>query len=138
MPDPPPPGRSRVGASPTVEVEVARRAGLSVSELHALRHLSQGPLGPADLARRLGVTTAASSGIVDRLVKHGHVQRRPHAEDGRRTEVFLTHPGRLEMVRYLAPMFLALTELDQDLSDADRAVVDGFLTRAQAAIRTLL
>lgn len=124
--------------SALVPVEVARRAGLSVSELHALRHLAQGPLGPAELARRLGVTTAASSGIVDRLVKHGHVQRRAHLEDGRRTEVFITDPGRAEMVRHLAPMFVALTELDQGLSDDERVVVDAFLARAQSAIRTLL
>ncbi|HEX6056672.1 MAG TPA: MarR family transcriptional regulator, partial [Intrasporangium sp.] len=53
---------------------VARRAGMSITELHALRHLSAEPMGPVELARRLRVTSAASSGVVDRLVAHGHAE----------------------------------------------------------------
>jgi len=41
----------------------------SESELHSLRHLLAGPLGPNDLARTLGVTSAASSGIVDAYLR---------------------------------------------------------------------
>jgi len=61
---------------------IARRIGLSESELHSLRHLLAGPLGPNDLARTLGVTSAASSGIVDRLESRGHVSRQasPHRQ----------------------------------------------------------
>ena len=50
--------RGRSGLSLT---EVARRAGLSTSELHSLRHLAMRSMGPVDLARALGVTSAASS-----------------------------------------------------------------------------
>lgn len=117
---------------------VARRAGLSTSELHALRHLSIAPLGPADLARRLGVTSAASSGIVDRLVEHGHAERTPSPTDGRRTEVHLTEAGRVEMIRHLSPMFAALAGVDASLNPQERAVVDRFLADATAAIRLLL
>ena len=116
---------------------VARREGLSTSELHALRHLAVGPVGPVELARRLGVTTAASSGVVDRLVSHGHVVRRPHAADGRRTEVVLTESGRTEMLRMLAPMFAGLAAMDSALSPADRAVVDRYLDGALAAVRAI-
>lgn len=116
---------------------VARRAGISTSELHALRHLSEAPLGPAELARRLGVTTAASSGIVDRLVAHGHVRRVQHREDGRRTEVVLTESGRHEVYRLMAPMFAALAQLDASLSDTERAAVDRFLAGAIAAMRSV-
>ena len=57
-----------VEVSETVPAVVARQAGLSTSELHSLRHLMRGPIGPVDLAKVLGVTSAASSGVVDRLV----------------------------------------------------------------------
>lgn len=117
---------------------VARRADLSASELHALRHLSVAPLGPAELASRLGVTTAAASGVVDRLAAHGHVERRPHPTDGRRTQVLLTATGRSETLVLMMPMFEALARLDDALGDEERAVVDRYLTGAAAAIRTLL
>jgi DNA-binding MarR family transcriptional regulator len=121
-----------------VPVAVARRAGLSVSELHALRHLMQAPLTPGDLARLLGVTSAASSGVVDRLVAHGHAERRPHDVDGRRTDVVVTDSGRIEVLGLLRPMFTALAALDQELSDRDRAVVERFLNGAADALRTVL
>ena len=125
-------------AGSSAPIEVARRAGLSTSELHALRHLSMRPMGPADLARVLGVTTAAASGVVDRLVSHGHAQRRPHTVDGRRTEVHLTDSGRAEAVGHLAPMFAALAQLDASLADDEREVVDRYLDGAIAAVRALM
>ncbi len=118
--------------------EVARRAGLSTSELHSLRHLRDDPLGPVELARALGVTSAAASGIVDRLVSHGHAERRPHPDDGRRTQVVITESGRAEAVTMLAPMFRALATLDGSLADDERAVVERYLRGATAAIRELM
>jgi len=125
-------------AGSAAPVAVARRARLSPSELHALRHLSRAPMGPADLARVLGVTTAASSGVVDRLVANGHAERRPHPGDRRRTEVHLTDSGRAEVVAHLAPMFAALARLDASLTDAERKVVDRYLDGAIGALRSLL
>lgn len=123
------------GASPAA---VARRANLSTSELHALRHLSNAPVGPAELARLLGVTSAAASGVVDRLVAHGHVERHPDPEDGRRTQVRLTPSGRSEAVTHLRPMFEALATLDGSLSQDERKIVERYLSGAVAAIRTVL
>lgn len=121
-----------------VPAAVARRAALSTSELHALRHLMGEALGPVELARRLGVTSAASSGIVDRLVAHGHVERQPHPADGRRTVVSLTDSGRLEVIERMAPMFAALARLDSELTDTERAVVERYLSGATQAMRALL
>ena len=118
--------------------EVARRAGISTTELHSLRHLIGSTMGPVELAKALGVTPAASSGVVDRLVARGHAQRRPHPEDGRRTEVVITESGRLEVFQRLAPMFAALAALDSSLSDEERAVVEHYLRGATAAMRALI
>lgn len=117
---------------------IARRAGLSESELDALELLTRSPVGPADIARHLGVTTAASSGIVDRLVSRGHVVRRPHASDGRRTEVLITDSGRAEVIGHLMPMFTALLALDRSLSPADAEVVEAYLRGAIDALRRVL
>jgi DNA-binding MarR family transcriptional regulator len=117
---------------------VARQAGLSTSELHSLRHLSANPMGPVELARILGVTSAASSGVVDRLVARGHAERRPHPEDGRRTEVVITDSGRAEVLARLQPMFAALAALDNGLTDAERQVVERYLRGATEAMRRLM
>jgi len=117
---------------------IARRTGLSVSELHSLRHLLAGPLGPNDLARTLGVTSAASSGIVDRLESRGHVSRQAHPTDKRRTVVVISDSGRTEVMTELRPMFEGLVAADARLSDEDRHVVDAYLRDIIAAIRSLL
>lgn len=117
---------------------LARRTGLTHNELVALEQLMRHQWGPGELAHHLGVTSAAASGIVDRLVSRGHVQREPHADDGRRTQVVLTDSGRLEVLGHLMPMFLALGELDRSLSDEERPVVDRYLVGAIEAIRRVL
>ncbi|MBM6400541.1 MarR family winged helix-turn-helix transcriptional regulator [Phycicoccus sonneratiae] len=127
-----------VDVAAQVPHEVARKAGLSTSELHSLRHLFEHPMGPVELARVLGVTSAASSGVVDRLASRGHVERRPHPDDRRRTEVVITESGRLEVIRRLAPMFAGLAEVDAALSPAERAVVERYLRGATAAMQALM
>jgi len=127
-----------VDVAAQVPHEVARKAGLSTSELHSLRHLMDTPMGLVELARALGVTSAASSGVVDRLVARGHATRRPHHDDGRRTEVVITETGRVEVFAMLAPMFAGLAQLDSSLSDDERVVVERYLRGATAAMRALL
>ncbi len=117
---------------------VARRANLTHTELTALEQLSRHAWGPGDLARHLGVTSAAASGIVDRLATRGHVERVPHPEDGRRTQVVLTDSGRAEVLGHLMPMFHALDALDRSLDEEERAVVDRYLSAATEAIRRVL
>ena len=117
---------------------VARRAGLSESELLTLGHLSGEQIGPAEVARRLEVSTAAATGIVDRLVGRGHVERRPHPGDRRRTELVLTESGRSESVGHLMPMFVALDRLDRGFTAEERAMVERYLLGANAALEQVL
>jgi DNA-binding MarR family transcriptional regulator len=117
---------------------VSARAGLSANELWALEHLFTEPLGAGELGRRLQVTSAATTQIVDRLAHRGHVEREPHPTDGRRTLVHLTDPGRAEVLDHLMPMFRALAEMDAELSDGEREIVNRYLRRASTAFRSVL
>jgi len=117
---------------------VARRARLSESEMTTLEHLSRAPLGPAEVARLLEVSTAASTGIVDRLVERGHAERSAHLEDRRRVEVRLTESGRAELVEQLSPMFRALAELDASFDEAELAVVERYLRGSTEALRRVI
>ncbi len=117
---------------------VARRAGLSQTELATLEHLMADAIGPSEVAHRLGLTSAAASGIVDRLTARGHVERRPHPQDGRRTQVCVTPSGRAELMGHLMPMFTGLAELDAALEPHDRLIIDRYLQGAIRAMRRLL
>src|SRR6478735_732863 len=116
---------------------IARRAGLSESDLVAMEHLMREPLGPAELARLLNVTTAASTGLVDRLVQRGHVERQPHEQDRRRTQVEVTESGREDVLAHLLPMFVALDRLDGSFTAEERAVVERYLRGAIAVFEDL-
>lgn len=117
---------------------VAKRAGLSETELIALQHLSREQIGPAEIARRLDVSTAAVTGIVDRLASRGHVERRRDPDDRRRTTLHITASGRQEVVTHLLPMFVALDRLDRELGEADRDVIARYLRRATEAFETVV
>lgn len=127
-----------MGLSDDVRRTISGRSGLSVTELHALEHLSTDALGPAEIARLLDVSTAASTGIVDRLEAKGHVERRPHHTDRRRTEVVMTPSAYAEVMAQLAPMFGELARLDEGLSAAERAIVTGYLNAVIRAAATIV
>lgn len=105
----------------------ARRAGLGETELVALQHLAEEALGPAELARRLVVSTAAATGVVDRLVQRGHVERQAHDGDRRRVAVRVTSSGYADLRARLAGTFDALLAWDDEFDDAERAVVARYL-----------
>jgi DNA-binding MarR family transcriptional regulator len=129
--------RQATNAAARVRPVVAHVARLSHSELVALEHLTSGPVGPAELARLLEVTTAASTGIVDRLEARGHVARVADPHDRRRTSVHLTDSGRAEVVGLLQPMVRALQQLDAGFDDDEREVVARYLDGARAAFETV-
>lgn len=122
-----------VVAATQVRRVVARRAKLSELELAALEHVVTKPSSPGELARLLEVSTAASTGVVDRLEHHGHVERRAHATDRRRTEVHVTPSGRTEIVNHLRPMLAALLELDAQFTESEREVIERYLRGVIAA-----
>lgn len=117
---------------------LARRAGLTHAELSFLEHVFEHPAGPSELAQRIGVTSAAATGIVDRLEARGHVERRPHPTDRRRTAIMCTPSGREELLGHMMPMFEELARLDASMSEEERAVVLRFLQAADRAVTRLL
>lgn len=120
------------------EPVLAGRAHLSSNELKALQQLARHRWGPAELARHLGVSTPAATGIVDRLVARGHAIRTSHPTDRRRVLIELTplaHAGTLPL---LTPMLSALAEIDAKMTDTERAAVNQFLADTIQAIEQVL
>lgn len=130
--------RSLLDAGVRIRHVVGRRASLSEVELAALERLSHGPVGPAALARHLEVSSAAATGIVDRLSRRGHLDRVPDEADRRRTQLHLTGSGRGEMQRHLLPMFQGLARLDAEFTDEERAVVERYLRGALECLEAVI
>ncbi|PWJ54914.1 DNA-binding transcriptional regulator, MarR family [Quadrisphaera granulorum] len=115
--------------------ELAARLGLGVNDITALQHLTEGPLGPTDLADRLGLTTASTSLLLDRLEDVGHIWREPHPRDGRRKIVVLTDRSRGLVLEALQPLTTALDRAAADLTEDHADAVISFLTVAATLMR---
>ncbi len=116
---------------------LARSLRSAGSDVDALEHLVVEPLGPTELAQRLGITPAATTLVVDRLVARGHARRRRDPHDGRRTVVDISDAGRRTVLEHVGPMLHRLDGLAQQLSEQETAAVLAYLTGAAEALRNL-
>jgi DNA-binding MarR family transcriptional regulator len=70
-------------------------AGLSVPQFRGLNYIAHHDGSSlSEVAAFLGVTLATASAMVDRLVRAGHVQSTPAADDRRRVQLKITAAGR--------------------------------------------
>jgi DNA-binding MarR family transcriptional regulator len=68
--------------------------GLGVTDTQAVSYLTvHGDRGQNELAADLGLSSSASTALVDRLEREGIAERYPHPNDRRRTLVRLTSRG---------------------------------------------
>jgi MarR family transcriptional regulator, organic hydroperoxide resistance regulator len=65
---------------------ISEWAGLNVTDIECLRFLFQkGISTPSELARHTGLTSGATTAMLDRLEKAGLIERRPNPDDRRGT-----------------------------------------------------
>ena len=112
-------------------VALGRAMGMGSNDVWALERLNmEGPLGPAELGRRLGGMRAASAtALVDRLESAGHVERRRHPSDRRRQVVVTTQRAYEAGGEAILPLVAGLEEVANELTDEERAVVARYLDR---------
>lgn len=119
---------------PRLAAVVAHRMGLSRSEAEAMQHIADQPLGPTELAHRLGLTPSAATLVLDRLEERGHVSRRPDPTDGRRVQAMLSNAAAEEVAGHLMPMLVALEESESEFTASERAAIRRYLERASDAV----
>jgi DNA-binding MarR family transcriptional regulator len=108
--------------------KIGETLGVNVTDMAALEQLlTSGPLTPGELAVRLKVTTAASTQIVDRLERAGHVSRQRQANDRRKVLVVPTANSVDKAFDELAPMLDGLSGVIAGLGQGDRQVIEQFL-----------
>lgn len=98
------------------------------TDLKAMEHLiMSGGLSPTDLARRLGVSTAAVTAVIDRLTALGHASRTQHPTDRRG---LIVQPTPASAERALAMIMPMVADID--------GVLDGFSAEEQMVITVYL
>lgn len=130
-----------IGLNKMFESATARAMGVNGTDMAALGEvMMSGPLSPTQLARRLAVSTAAVTTIVDRLEAGGHVGRSQHPTDRRAVLVTATQESMARAVRDLMPVARAIDSALDDFDETERAVIARYLeavtTRQTAALPT--
>jgi len=113
---------------------LARRLGLSETEAQAVEHLMDSPMGPVELSRRLGLTSAAGTLLVRRLEQAGHVVREPHTTDQRRVMVRTTPHSEEQVLGAILPLVADLEAAADGLDADQQRTVEAYLRRAADVI----
>jgi DNA-binding MarR family transcriptional regulator len=110
--------RDVVEALDGLQSGAAAKLGIGITDLTAMRHLTDGPVTARVLASALGLTSGSTTVLVDRLVAAGFVRREPHATDRRSVNVVLTDAGQRERAwvdgQVEAALDGAMSEVDAD------------------------
>ncbi|MCJ1714742.1 MarR family winged helix-turn-helix transcriptional regulator [Curtobacterium sp. VKM Ac-2922] len=112
--------------------------GLPVSDANALgqviwAEVAGAPVSPAALSRRIGMTSGATSILLDRLERAGHVERHRESADRRRITLRATPSAHAESQRFLAFAGTEIATTVLATPPQDLRVVIDFLTRMRTA-----
>ncbi|MBO9710238.1 MAG: MarR family transcriptional regulator [Caulobacter sp.] len=131
--------REASGQGVLISQAIAGRVGLNPSDLECLDLIQlKGPRTAGELARATGLTSGAITGLVDRLERAGYVAREDDPADRRRV-VVRVRPESLAVLNALyAPLQAAAQDLNASYSDADLALIVGFMERNIAMARAFI
>ncbi len=96
---------------------------LSMSQVGALFQISDGSTNVSDLGEGLGISIAAASQMLERLVQQGLVVRVEDPQDRRSKQLALTEKGRRIVQASVHARLEWLADMVADLSDREREQV---------------
>ncbi|MFI7546952.1 MarR family winged helix-turn-helix transcriptional regulator [Actinoplanes sp. NPDC049599] len=112
------------------ERHLAKLLGVDHAGLAAMDHLiSTGPATPTELARRVDISTAAMTLVLNRLEYAGHLRRNRHPSDGRKLVVTADEHSVEQVHAAVLPMIDGVESVIATMDDAERRAVAGFLDR---------
>ena len=121
----------------TIRSRLREQFGVTLPRFDLMAQLQKIPAGLTlgELSRRLMVTNGNVTGLVERLVVAGEVERAPHPTDGRATTVRLTSAGRDSFATMARAHEGWVAALFADVPPADRAVLMEMLGRLKRSVR---
>ena len=116
---------------------LAARLRLRALDYTAMTHLlnADAPLGPVELASRLGISSGSGTELADRLERAGHLHRRRAADDRRRIVLEPDESSVARMLGELAPLFGELDRLADTFTPEEQATITRYLGAAAERVR---
>ncbi|WP_308115753.1 MarR family transcriptional regulator [Rhodococcus sp. BP-241] len=91
---------------------------------------------PSWLRTQLGITSATTTALVDRLELAGHVERQSVVGDRRKVALRVTDKAQRLGTEFFGPLILRAATQLSELSDDDRATIRRYQSAMLAAIRS--
>ncbi|MFM9597038.1 MarR family winged helix-turn-helix transcriptional regulator, partial [Streptomyces scabiei] len=91
-------------------------------------------VSPHDIAGHLGISTASTTKLLDRLTASGHVERRPHPHDRRARIVVITAAARAEFFRLFAQRMTRMRGAMESFSDDELRAIGRFFGEMELAL----
>ena len=110
---------------------VADRLGVNRTDLRCLDWLFDGPLSVGQLAEATGLSSAATTALLDRLEKKGFVRRVRTATDRRKVVVEMTDEGQGLASQLYGPLAARGAAMLERYSDAELSLLRDYLIAAR-------
>jgi DNA-binding MarR family transcriptional regulator len=96
------------------------------ADFHALLHIMVAetagePISSGELRQRMGLSGAAITYLVDRMIESGHIRRESHPADRRKVILRYSEPGLDTARAFFTPLGMHTHAATADLPDADLA-----------------
>ena len=121
------------------ERHLGRELTVNPTDLEAMEELIRdGALSPTELARRLNMSTAAVTTVVDRLTAVGHVSREPNPDDRRGILVVPRPDSVRKAMATVMPMILGMDGVIAGFDAAERDTITAYLRAVADVYRAQL
>jgi DNA-binding MarR family transcriptional regulator len=135
--------RAMTAGSEQIGHAFARSQEVTANDFRALLHITVAetagaPLTAGDLRTRMGVSAAAITYLVERMIASGHVRRDVDEADRRRVKLRLSDHGTAVAREFFLPLAAHTSAALAPLSDDDLAAAHRVLTAVTAAMQARL
>jgi DNA-binding MarR family transcriptional regulator len=110
---------------------IGERLGLHVTDMECLGLLFHKNIStPSEIAKQTGLTSGATTAMLDRLEKSGLIQRRPNPDDRRGTLIVLVESGTQKVGPLFASARQAQQELVSSYTEQELEIIANFFERS--------
>jgi DNA-binding MarR family transcriptional regulator len=115
---------------------VADRVGMHATDIETMDLLNTlGAMTAGELSARTGLSSGATTRLIDRLERAGYVHRRPDEADRRRVIIEPLWSNLSELGSLYEPLAEGLTELWSSLSEDQLTVILDFIRKSNAFVQ---